>query len=66
MALDHPPHDGEADAGAFEVLSPMQALENAEQLVRILHLETGAVIANKYGDGVAVALKAADGDMSFG
>jgi len=36
--------DRESDAGTFEFAGAMQALEYAEQLVGILHIEAGAVI----------------------
>src|SRR5204862_5699849 len=39
-----PPDGGQTDAGAFELLGPVQPLEDAEQLVGILHVEPGAVV----------------------
>jgi len=49
-ALDN----GQADAGAFEFIAAVQALKDTEQLVGILHVEAGAVVAHKY-DGLRVA-----------
>src|SRR6266545_7856263 len=37
----------EADAGAFELRRGVQSLEHAEQLVRVLHVEAGAVVPNQ-------------------
>ncbi len=37
-------HDRQADAGAGELVMGMQALEDAEQLVDVFHVETGAVV----------------------
>src|SRR6202171_3448951 len=37
VTLDDALHDRQADAGAFEILDAMQALEYAEQLVGVLH-----------------------------
>src|SRR5580765_1055777 len=44
MAVHHALHDREADAGAFELLLVVQALEHAEELVRVLHVEADAVV----------------------
>ena len=38
-------YDGEAYAGAFEIGCFVEALEYAEQLVCIVHAETGTVVA---------------------
>src|ERR1700752_242694 len=43
---DDPLDDRQADAGAFKVLRAVQALEYAEQLVRITRVEPGAVVAD--------------------
>ncbi|VCU71971.1 hypothetical protein PIGHUM_04063 [Pigmentiphaga humi] len=45
MALDDTAHVGQSDAGAFEFFHAMQALEHAEQLADIFHVETYAVVA---------------------
>src|SRR3546814_3089099 len=46
MARDDTLDAGQADAGAGELGRCMQALEHAEQLVRIGHVEPGAVVAD--------------------
>src|SRR5258708_27208612 len=40
--------DGQPHAGAFKVLRPVHALENAEELAGVFHIEAGAIVANKY------------------
>src|SRR6266403_4010087 len=47
VTLNDALNDGQADAGAFEVLHSMQPLKDAEQLRRITHIEPGPVVANK-------------------
>jgi len=50
MAGNDLPHEGEADAIAFELFLAMQTLEYLEQLVGVFHIEARAVIPNKeYG-----------------
>src|SRR5467141_2207467 len=49
VPVDDASDGGEADAGALEVGSGMQSLEHAEQLVRVLHVEAGAVIPDHEG-----------------
>ena len=36
--------DGQADAGAFKLFHTMQALEHAEQFIRILLIEADTII----------------------
>ena len=47
-----PMHDalnrGQADAGALKRLRGVQALEHAEQLVHVFHLEADSVVSNEY------------------
>src|SRR5207342_3429832 len=45
MAFDDALHDRKADAVASALVDPVQAVEWLEQLVRITHVETGAVVA---------------------
>ena len=47
MADHDPLHGRQADAGAFEVVRRVQALEGAEQLVRVGHVEARAVVARR-------------------
>src|SRR4051812_3549125 len=54
MAFDHPFDDRQADAGPFELILPVQALEHAEQLVRVGRVEAGAVVG--HGEARATAL----------
>ncbi len=61
MALDDAPHAGQADAGALELFHAMQALEYAEQLAGILHVEADAVVPHVDHD-LARALFCADLD----
>jgi hypothetical protein len=44
MAVDNALHDGQPYAGSLVLLSPVQPLEHAEQLVGVLHVEAGAII----------------------
>ena len=55
VAADHPRTGGEPDAGALEVARGVQALKRAEQLVCILHVEAGAVVADEEAALTAVA-----------
>ena len=57
MARHDALHRRETDAGARIVLDAMKSLEGAEQLVRELHVEPGAVVANEVDRlGVAFAM----------
>ena len=47
VALDDPPHDGQPHAGAFELIRAVQALEDAKQLVHVLHVEADAVVLDE-------------------
>jgi hypothetical protein len=44
MFLNNPLHGCQTDAGALEILGAMQALEDSEQFVDILHVEADAVV----------------------
>src|ERR1041384_6268321 len=59
MPLDDPLHDGQADAMALKLFLGVQPLEYTEQLFRILHLKTDAVVADEV-DIFPVSLFAAD------
>src|SRR4051812_31216988 len=47
VAPDDTVHDGQADPGAGKLLVGVQAFEWTEKLVRVLHVEARAVIANE-------------------
>src|SRR5262245_9937420 len=59
VALHDALHDGEAHAVALELGFAVQALEHAEELAGMAHVEAGAVVAHEVGAGVGVV---ADGD----
>src|SRR5262245_37123825 len=44
VAFDDAAHGREANAGAFELVLAMQALEYAEELARLAHVEADAVV----------------------
>src|SRR5689334_12347616 len=44
VPLDDAADVGQADAGSLEVFHTVQALEYAEQLVHVVHVETGAIV----------------------
>ncbi len=46
VTRDDPPDDRQADAGAREIVRAMQALEDSEQFVDILHIEAYAIVMN--------------------
>ena len=46
VPFDDAAHIGQPDAGSLEVLHPVQALEHAEQLVRIVHAEAHAIVGD--------------------
>src|SRR5450755_2866191 len=47
VPVDDALHGGEADAGALELELAVQPLKGAEELVGVLHVEAGAVVANE-------------------
>src|SRR5215471_12251517 len=47
MTLDNATDDGQSDTGAFEFLLAMHALKHAKQILRVAHVETGAVVPNE-------------------
>ena len=55
MPADDPLYRGQTDSRPLEVLRAMQPLKDAEQLVGVLHIEAGSVVANKV-DGTLVRL----------
>ncbi len=65
MAMDDPPHIGQADAGPLELLGAVQALKHAEQLVDVPHVEADAVVADEEHRFTRLA-PAANRDFRFG
>ena len=47
VALHDALHDGQADAVAFELVGPVEALERVEQAMRARHVEPWAVVADE-------------------
>src|SRR4029077_2984931 len=47
VALNDALDDGEADASAFKIFRSVQPLKNFEQLVGVLHVKAGAVVAHE-------------------
>src|SRR3954468_19075945 len=61
VALHDAADVGEADPGALELLVAVQALEDAEELVGVLHVEADAVVPDAVDD-LAVQRFAGDAD----
>ncbi len=59
MAVDDPLDRGEPDADSLELLGPVQPLERREKAASVVHIETGAVVANKI-DGLSFLLDGAE------
>src|SRR5580692_3222411 len=59
MLLHDALHRGQTDSGPFEVLGAMQALEDPEQLVDVLHVETDAIVPDREYE-LPIALPVAD------
>src|SRR4029453_16097801 len=53
VSFDDAPHGRQPDAGAVELLACMKALKDAEQLFRVRHVESDAVVAHVH-HGLAV------------
>src|SRR5262249_60631226 len=64
MPMDDALNGREADSRAFELFREVQALEHAEQLVDMLHVESGAVVPHEYLHLADVVAHAADLDYS--
>ena len=58
MALDDPPHEGEAHPRAFELVRPVQPAEHLEELVRIRHVEADAVVSDEVDSLVRLEARA--------
>src|SRR5437588_12484167 len=53
VPVHDPLNDGEPNPGSLVVLAPVQSLEDAEQLVRVIHVEARAVVLDEV-HGLAV------------
>ena len=58
MPVNDPLHDGKAHAGAFELFWTVHPLEGAEELARVFHIESRAVVANGENELVSLFLAA--------
>src|SRR5581483_2915052 len=65
VPLHDPLDDREADAGAFELLGAVEALEDPEELARVPHVETRPVVLDEV-DRLALPATAADLDHRLG
>src|SRR5688572_17457449 len=64
MTLDDTADKRKTDAGAREVLDPMQPLERAEEFVRVARIKARAIVSNKI-DMFAVLGKTTDLDQGI-
>ena len=54
-------HRGQTNARTFEILGPMQPLENAKEFVLVLHVEADAIVADE-DDSLLILLVVIDFD----
>ena len=54
--MDNPLDNSESYTCSLELISAMQSLENAEELVGISHVESGAIVGNKTNGRTVLAL----------
>ena len=47
MPVDDPLDDGKADAGSLEVTRAVQALEDAEKILRIFHVKSRPIVPHE-------------------
>ena len=47
MPVDDAAHIGQSNAGPFEIFRPVQSLKNAKQFMRVLHVETYAIVMDE-------------------
>ena len=67
VARDDAAHVGQTDAGALEILGAVQALEDAEQLAHVFHVEADAVVGDAdHPLGPPLVLPALGGDVDLG
>src|SRR6202012_3093210 len=48
VPMDHALNDRQSDSGSLELIGWMQALEHAEELVDVAHVETRALVADEH------------------
>jgi hypothetical protein len=48
MSMDDTLNGSQPNAGAFKRLSPVKALEYAEQLTHILHVKSDSIVSNEH------------------
>jgi len=65
MSPDNSFDVGQRDARAFEILYPVQTLENSKQLVGISHIEPNPVVLNEE-DQLVITPAVADFDAAEG
>ena len=61
MTHDDAMHNSKSNAGPGKILARVQALKNAEEFVRVTHVETGAIILD-LKDCLAIVHVTADSD----
>src|SRR5437016_6102924 len=65
VAVDDAVNDGQADTGSLIVLGAMQALEDAEKFVGVLHVEPHPVVLDEVRGGAVLLLAAHRDDRQF-
>jgi hypothetical protein len=65
MPMDNSPDIGEADAGAFKLIVPVEALKNTEEFVHILHIESYPIITDEHLDFNGALSNDADLDLGL-
>ena len=63
MAMDDALNGSQSYSIAFKLLSKMQTLKHAEQLVCILHVKAGAVVSHEHLYFIPISVHAADLDF---
>src|SRR5689334_12408714 len=64
--MDNPPDVRQADAGTFEFIVPVEALEYTEEFVHVLHVKSDSVVADEDGDFSGELPRRADLDTRLG
>jgi hypothetical protein len=66
VSVDNPPDVRQADSGAFELIVAVKTLEDPEEFVHILHVESDSVVANEDRDFARELPRRTDFDMRRG